>query len=139
MSFANDVKKISNKLETRIESVARGIIIDLFNGIIRDTRVGNADYWKRPVAGYVGGRLRGNWQTTVNRPATGELDRKDTIRDNKDGGQAQAEVTRKVDGLKVNYLTNNLPYVLVMEENDAMVAKNIARIKRITKKNARNL
>ena len=132
MSFTVDITKFANKTKSTLDESTRAIKISLFNGVIRDTRVGNPDKWKsKPPPGYVGGRLRGNWQTTTGSPASDELDRIDHFDIGQDGGEAMAEVKKNVRGFTVDYLANNLPYAEVYEEIDGMVAKNMARIARI--------
>lgn len=62
-------------------------------------------------AGYVGGRFRGNWQTSVSAPAKGALDRVDPS-----GASAVADVAVNMGGAgSITYLTNNLPYAQVLE------------------------
>ena len=118
MSFANDIKKWSKKAGLTMDEAARGIKIELFNSVIRDTRVRT-------------GRLRGNWQTSTGRPDVGEIERLDPS-----GQKAQDEVSRTVKGDTVDYLVNNLPYAEVYEEKDAMIGRNVARIQQIVKKAA---
>jgi hypothetical protein len=136
MSFSTDVRKICDKQRKRLDIVAKTIKLKLFSGVIHDTRVGNTDGWKDRKAaeyalknGYVGGRLKGNWQTSTGAPKFGVIDRID-----KDGNEAIAEAVANVTAFGVDYLTNNLPYAEVWEENDGMIAKNLARLDRTIKK-----
>ena len=118
--------RLAETLGATVDETARAIKITTFTGIIRDTRVGNPDGWKSPPPpGYVGGRLRGNWQTSTGRPKDGELERIDPS-----GTAATAEVQATVKGDTVDYITNNLPYAEVWEEKDGMIARNVARIDR---------
>ena len=64
MSFESDMRKIAAKIGGNTEQLGRAVKIELFSGVIRDTRVDT-------------GRLRGNWQTSESAPKTGELDRLD--------------------------------------------------------------
>jgi hypothetical protein len=121
MSFSLDISKWAEKAGLSMDEAARGIKIELFNSVIRDTRVDT-------------GRLRGNWQTSVGMPETGTTDRINKIQQGTDGGSAQAEVKRTVRSDTVDYLTNNLPYAEVWEEKDAMIGRNVARIRQIVKK-----
>lgn len=102
-----------------LEQTARAVKISMFNQVINDTRVDT-------------GRLRGNWQTTVGREATGTLERLDPT-----GSQAQAEVAATVQPDTVDYLTNNLPYAEVWEQRDGMVARAVARLERTVRQVAR--
>jgi|TARA_R110000744_G_C18910455_1_gene510473 hypothetical protein len=109
----------ARKANLSLDEAARGITIKLFSSVIMDTRVDT-------------GRMRGNWQTSVGSPIIQETNRKD-----KGGSIAESEVTRNVRSGKVNYLTNNVPYVEYWEQQDGMVAKNMARIQRIVKEEVR--
>ena len=126
--FATDITRFAKKTSSTLDEASRAIKIELFSSIIGDTRVGNSKYWKRPVKGYIGGRLKNNWQTTTGSPATGTKEEPDAS-----GDIAISEVKRVIKGDTVDYMTNNLPYAEVLEEEDAMVEKNMTRIKRIVK------
>ena len=126
MSFASDIEKYAKKYNMTAEEAAKGAFVSLFSEIIIKTRVDT-------------GRLRGNWQTTTNSPASGELDRVNRIPRLQTGGSAYEEVDRVVDPLQVNYLTNNLPYAKVWEDEDGMVATSIRRFKRTLKEAVRNV
>lgn len=117
MSFSSDIDKFAKKVNASADEVSRVIPIALFNGVILDTRVDT-------------GRLRSNWQTTTNSPATNILDRKDKIPKGVMGGDAMKDVINEVKAFSVTYLTNNLPYAVVYEELDGMIAKNMTRINR---------
>ncbi|MCQ0168433.1 hypothetical protein DN388_15865 [Pseudomonas sp. S12(2018)] len=63
--------------------------------------------------GYVGGRFGGNWQFSIDAPATGELDRIDPS-----GSQAIADLQAQVQALTIGqtaYIVNNLPYAIPLE------------------------
>ena len=140
MSFSSDVHRIAKDMGVRAETLAEASVVELFTSVIRDTPVDE-------------GRLRGNWQTTENSPATGELDRMD---DKNEGGAVEYEVNLNVNGVGTFYLTNNLPYAQRVEfggyssgpnttsgfSNKAprgMVRKNAKRINQIVRKKARGL
>lgn len=56
--------------------------------------------------GYVGGRFRGSWQTSVSAPITTDIDRVDPS-----GAAATADVLANMGGAgKVTFMSNNLPY-----------------------------
>ncbi|WP_370409137.1 hypothetical protein [Pseudomonas qingdaonensis] len=64
-------------------------------------------------AGYVGGRFRGNWQFSIDSPATGELDRID-----RSGNDTIAQLEAQVEALTIGqtaYIVNNLPYSVPLE------------------------
>lgn len=81
-----------------VDADVRAIEIALFSGVIQSTPVDT-------------GRARGNWQTTVGGPASGVLATLDPT-----GTQAIQSVVQNVGGAgKVTWLTNNLPYIEVLE------------------------
>ena len=85
-----------NRFAELPEKVVRGSLISLSARIIE----------RSPVHS---GRFRGNWQITVNSPATKQLSNKD-----KKGKKRKAAIAQKINSYKesqnVFYLTNNLPY-----------------------------
>jgi hypothetical protein len=112
-TFAIDVKQFGAKTIAKARLVRRVVGLDVFGRIVRRTPVGNPDLWKskRAPPGYVGGRLRGNWQASVGSPAEGELDLRGE-------GAVQMEVGGVMaawpdDGSV--FLTNNLPYAEAIE------------------------
>ena len=125
MSWANDLERLTTKGGHDLGELAQNFKIELFSGVVSDTRVGDSSAWKsKPPAGYVGGRLRGNWQIQENSPASDELDRID-----KNGSKVNAEINAKASKNGLTYFVNNLPYAVVYEEKDAMVRRNIIRAK----------
>lgn len=134
MSFEQDITRIANKLEASVEKVARGTFISLFTAVIRDTPVGNPDDWKSkrpPFPGYVGGRLRNNWQTSEGTPATGTIKKAD-----KTASRARADVVNTIKRPGIYYLTNNMPYAGPVERGHSkikaprgMMRKNVRRLK----------
>ena len=124
MSFSSDVKKFAKKTGDELGTVARNIKVTLFTGVIMDTRVDT-------------GRLRGNWQTSTGAPKYTEIDRIDKNVKGAPGGEAYNEAVKNVTAFGTDYMTNNLPYASVWEERDAMVAKNILRVKNNLKNRVR--
>ena len=121
MSFASDMAKIAAKLDNRFEELGRAVKIETFSGVIRDTRVDT-------------GRLRGNWQCSEDAPITGTTERLDPT-----GQHAITDMQSTVQGVSLSYLTNNLEYAPVWEERDAMVARNVQRVKNNIERKAREL
>lgn len=137
----------ARKTAERADKLIRAVGISLFSSVIRDTPVGDPDYWKgKAPKGYVGGRLRGNWNCSLRAPNTSAIEapkgyKKPSEYKNFPIGQAvinQIETecnsaTRK-DSV---WLANSLPYAQRVEYGwskqrpDGMVRKNAARIKRI--------
>ena len=124
MSFARDMERICKKHQLNMEQFVRAVKIELFTGVIRDTRVDE-------------GRLRGDWQTSTGAPKTDAIDRMDKTKQGQDGGAAQADVINTVTADGVDYLTNNMPYAPVWEREDGMIVKNVARLRQIMKKAAK--
>jgi hypothetical protein len=118
------MKDLARVVGDEVDQVIRNVKISLFNGVIRDTRVDT-------------GRLRGNWQTTTGSEASGEVDVVNKIPQGSDGGSAQDDVIKTVKPDTVDYLTNNLPYSELWEQQDGMVSRNVARIDRIVREKAR--
>jgi hypothetical protein len=128
VSFADDVQGFAAKAGKSVDETMRAIALELFSSTIKDTPVDT-------------GRARGNWQTTIGAPATGEVDRLGE-------GEAVKEVSATVadfSGGKVIYLSNNLPYIYRLEYDGwsdqapgGMLRKNVARIQQIVAKAARD-
>lgn len=109
---------IVKRAESTLDEFVRAVKIELFAGVINDTRVDT-------------GRMKGNWQTTVGMSTGSVLDTTD-----KSGAKTINAMGRKVGGAgETTYLTNNVPYVGIWEQRDGMVAKNIARLETIIRKN----
>jgi hypothetical protein len=131
MSFTADVHRIAEKMGVNAATLAEATVIELFSSVIADTPVDT-------------GRLRGNWQTTKNSPAQGDLERKQKP---KRSGPATLEAFTNVDGTGLFYLTNTLPYAERVEFDGyskikaprGMVRINAKRIKQILRKEAREL
>lgn len=112
-----------------VDQVRRASILELFKLVIMSTPVDT-------------GRLRGNWQTTINSPASAALDRLDP-----NGGIALAEVLANMGGLlDVVYFSNNLPYAERIEYEgwsaqapEGMVRRHVAMWGRIVEAKARGL
>ncbi|WP_445364960.1 hypothetical protein ACJJJB_11650 [Microbulbifer sp. ANSA001] len=123
MKFSASLKKFNDDALAEADRLYRATNIELFNSVIRDTPVDT-------------GRARGNWQTTVGTPAQSS-----SLRLDRSGAEAQAEVIQNVSGLdKVNYLINNLPYIQPLEYGHSkqapagMVRRNVLRIKSIIRR-----
>lgn len=111
MSWADDLNRLTSKGQNDLGELCKAVKVEIFSGIVADTRVDT-------------GRLRGNWQIQENAPAPGELERTD-----KNGAIVNSEIEKRSTSEGLTYFVNNLPYAKVYEEIDAMVARNIARVK----------
>lgn len=109
---------IVKRSESTLDEFVRAVKIALFSGVIEDTRADT-------------GRMKGNWQTTVGSSIGSVLETRD-----KSGTTTINSMGKNVGGAgDTTFLTNNVPYVGVWEQRDGMVAKNIARLETIIRKN----
>lgn len=123
--FISQLKDFRKAAIEEIDQTKRAISLELFSSVIRDTPVDT-------------GRARGNWQMTVDNPATSSALRLDKQpKGAPPGPELMNELVSGIRGLgHTNYLTNNLPYIVALEyghsqQGDAMVRKNIARLQQI--------
>ena len=97
MSFDKDIKDFNKKTEKAALNVFRGTALSLFGRIVKRTPVDT-------------GRLRGNWQASINISPSGN-------------GDTNYRTT--VGGVKLGdsiYLTNNLPYANAIENGHSKQA-----------------
>ncbi|MDH4581375.1 HK97 gp10 family phage protein [Pseudomonas sp. BN415] len=121
MSFSGDMRGATQRIIDAHNKITRAATIDFFSGTIKDTPVDT-------------GRARGNWVTSVDNPAQGEIDR-----DDKAGSAAIAEVVAKTpEGAgQETFMSNSLPYIEELEYGHSqqapsgMVRRNLARVQRI--------
>lgn len=98
MSFASDIRGWVQGTKKEIDQEVRSIQMALFSGIILATPVDS-------------GRARGNWQVSIGTPKTDAITRLDPS-----GAAAIAEVETGMGGAGgITWLTNNLPYIEVLE------------------------
>ena len=114
MQFALDISRFAERAKDKMNLVVRKVAIDLFSRVILRTPVGNPSLWKnKPPKGYVGGRLRANWQCAIGNVPSGTLQLNDKT------GQATINRMQAVAlGLKAGEtitLVNNLPYARPVE------------------------
>jgi hypothetical protein len=127
VGFSADIDAFAKKAGASVDETLRAVALELFGSVIKDTPVDT-------------GRAKGNWQTTIGAPASGEVDRAGD-------GAALAEVrsvSAQFSGDKTIFLTNNLPYIRRLEYDgwsdqapNGFVRKNVARIQSIVAKEAR--
>tara|TARA_R110000796_G_scaffold70865_1_gene160823 strand:+ start:3116 stop:3514 length:399 start_codon:yes stop_codon:yes gene_type:complete len=129
LSFSSDLKKFADKTDSNLEKVIRGTVLSMTAGIINRTPVDT-------------GRLRGNWQSDINRAPSGDSDTTD-----KTGGIAKSKAKAAINNLKGDntfYFVNNLPYAIAIEEGHSkvkaprgMVRVTVAEFQREAKQRAR--
>ncbi|ANT45259.1 tail component [Xanthomonas phage Xoo-sp2] len=126
-SFQGQLRGFGIKTLDRIDKVRRASVLELFKLVIFATPVDT-------------GRLRGNWQTTINSPASAAIGR-----DDPGGAAAMAEAVANLGSIvDVVWFTNNLPYAERIEYDgwskqapEGMVRKHVASWKRIVEAKAR--
>lgn len=119
-SFSLSVAAFADVAKGNMDKVRRASILELFSAVILGTPVDT-------------GRLRGNWQTTINSPAQGVRDTLD-----KSGSEAIHGVVANLGGIQdAVWFVNNLPYAEAIEMGYSkqapagMVRKNVAAWERI--------
>jgi len=113
-TFTASLAAFAKKAPEQVRVVVRKVSIDLLTATVMRTPVGNPDLWKsKPPKGYVGGRLRANWNVSLVAPDTSTTDAID-----KDGSatvnRGSAEIGQ-ADGVKDIFIMNSQPYALPIE------------------------
>lgn len=101
MGFADDVHKWAKRTGARADQVPRIVAVQIAGQIIERTPVDT-------------GRAKGNWQATIETPASGVLEDED-----KSGSGTMQKAYRVANDFKaghVFYLVNNLPYIRRLEQ-----------------------
>lgn len=125
MSFADDLQAFARKTGETLSDTDRAFKLALFDRVVRNTRVADPSSWKRPDPTYLGGTMRGNWQVTTGTPAQSFIEGQRNT-----NAALPADERAKVAPFSVTWLSNNTPYVLVWEEQDAMVGRALAAAQR---------
>lgn len=114
-TFALSLAAFAQKAPEKARTVVRKVAIDLLTATVLRTPVGNPDLWKNKKApkGYVGGRLRANWNVSLVTP-----DASTTIAIDKSGGATISRGTATIgqaDGEQDIWIMNSLPYAIPIE------------------------
>lgn len=134
MSWAKQLEKLADKGGHDLGELCKNVKMQLFTSVSQLTRVGEPSTWKsKAPAGYVGGRLRGNWQISEFSAPKGELSRIDPT------GSAVDSDIKKASEDGVTYFVNNLPYAKTYENEDAMVGRSVRQVKSAVKAEIRRL
>lgn len=122
MSFSQQIKMFGDRSAKAVQQTRTAVTIKLFSAVIRDTPVDT-------------GLARANWQLTEGQKATGTVT---NVAPNKAGlTVSEAGQIQKTNGDESLYLTNNLPYIVKLEEGfskkapEGMVRRNILRFARL--------
>ena len=100
-SFEDDLKRIRIKTVRDLDQIGRKVALELFSRVI----------YKTPVDE---GRARANWQVTIGTTASGTVEI-----DDKSGSATMSRAVADSRGFKAGdtiFLTNNLPYILTLEQ-----------------------
>ncbi len=127
--FESQLRGFGIKALDKVDKVRRASVLELFKLVIMATPVDT-------------GRLRGNWQTTINSPAGAAI-----TRDDPSGAAALAEAMANLGSLAdVVWFSNNLPYAERIEYEgwsrqapEGMVRRHIAQWQRIVSAKAQAL
>lgn len=99
MSFYVDLNKFIKRYGTDVDKVVRKVCLDLSSNIVLKTPVDT-------------GRARANWQMTIGQPASGTVEAFD--KRGRSTIAAGREAIKQAPG-NVFWITNNLPYIRVLE------------------------
>lgn len=122
--FALDLKAFAEKVPQSVKTTVNKVCSDVLTKIVERTPVGNPDLWKVNIArkakglpnyppGYVGGRLRGNWNVGVNQVVMVKRPVDKLGRDTVQRGQRVLAVRSEAEA--DIYITNSLPYAIPVE------------------------
>jgi hypothetical protein len=144
-TFALQLKAFAEKAKDHANVVVRNVSIDLLTATVMRTPVGNPSLWQSPAPkGYVGGRLRANWNVSLGAP-----DDSTTTATDAGGSGTISRGSSVINEYKAQdiYITNSLPYAIPVEyghsakqspagmvrvsvaESQAFVSKAIASLK----------
>lgn len=115
--FTADLRKFVAKAKGNARLVVRKVVLEIGNGVIEKTPVGDPSTWSPgtvvPV-GYVGGRARGSWQYAKGAPASGDPDTIDP--------SGAVSINRILGGVssgdavaETHFITSNLVYMRRLE------------------------
>lgn len=106
-TFADTVRQFALKAKDNVDKQTRAITLELFSSVITSSPVGNPTLWKHPAPkGYVGGRFRANWNTSVGAPDETTTEAVDPT-----GATAKANANANMGGAgKVTFMCNALSY-----------------------------
>ena len=99
-SFSAAVDKFVMATNKRAVTVQKKIAFDLLRGVVKRTPVDT-------------GRARGNWQLSIGQPAEGETGEK--LKKTNQTNPAQQAKLKGLPPYQIVWLTNNVPYIEVLE------------------------
>jgi len=101
VSFESDMKKIQKRFDKGLANATAATLLAVTTQVIKGTPVDT-------------GRAKANWQASINRPANGTVDSTDRSARGGKTVQAAIPVINQAVG-KVYHLTNNVPYIGLLE------------------------
>jgi hypothetical protein len=111
--FALQLGAFAKQVPEKARQAVRGATLGITKEVVFTTPVGNPTLWKnKPPKGYVGGRLRANWNAGLASPDLTTTDAIDPV-----GEETIARAGVVLGEWKDGdiYLTNNLPYAVPVE------------------------
>lgn len=123
-TFALSLAKFAEAAPEQARTVVRKVSIDMLTKVVMRTPVGNRELWAANIerkkkglplypAGYVGGRLRANWNTSFGAPSFRVTADKDPTGQ---GAILRGSATiRRAYGDFDIFMTNSLPYAIPLE------------------------
>ena len=127
MSFKSDINRFKDKASDRAKIVFYKVCFDMSESIIKQTPVDS-------------GRAKGNWQPTINSPASGTTNDLGEVSIGKTGS-----VAAKLKLGDTFYLVNNLPYIKRLNDGwsdqapAGFVDSTVSRFRQIARKAAKQL
>ena len=127
MSFKSDINRFKDKVSDRAKFVFYKVCFDMSESIIKQTPVDS-------------GRAKGNWQPTINSPASGTTGDLGEVSIGKTGA-----VAAKLKLGDTFYLVNNLPYIKRLNDGwsdqapAGFVDSTVSRFRQIARKAAKQL
>lgn len=113
-TFTLSLAAFAQKAPDKARTIVRRVAIETLSRVVMRTPVGNPSLWKsKPPAGYVGGRLRANWATSIGTP-----DLTVTVRIDKQGAATIQRGSARIaaaDGERPIFIMNSLPYAREIE------------------------
>lgn len=113
-TFNAGLKKFGTLARETKNKRVRAVALRIFSGAVQGTRFDT-------------GRLKGNWQVGEGSPPSGTVEREDP-----NGTETLSEGARKIQGMSgedVIWLHNGLPYAVVWEKEDKMLAGNVEAVR----------
>jgi len=101
VSFESDMKKIQKRFEKRLHNATVATLLNVTTQVIKGTPVDT-------------GRAKANWQATINTSANGTVESTDTSASGGKTLKTAVPVIKQSIG-QVYHLTNNVPYIGVLE------------------------